>query len=141
MAVPFGFSAGDFVASIKLLKSAFDSLSDARVAKAVYSELRQTLSALEKALNAASQFTTPQHEAAVSDEVANCKECIKKFLDNFKKFELLKTGPGGTGRVMFAARQMQWSICKKEDIRKFKEHLDAHIVALQLQLAVFQVWA
>ncbi|KAH4863550.1 hypothetical protein HBI42_143660 [Parastagonospora nodorum] len=126
MAVPFGFSAGDFIAGVKLLKSAFDSLSDARGAKADYSELRQTLGALEKALDAAGQFTTPQHQAAVDDEVANCKECINKFLAGFKKFELLKTGRGRTGR---------------EDVRKFKEHLEAHVSALQLQLAVFQIGA
>jgi hypothetical protein len=139
MAVPFGFSAGDFIAGAKLLKSAFDSLSDAQGAKVDYSELRQTLGALEKALDAAGKFTTPQHQAAVGDEVANCKECVNKFLAGFKKFELLKTGRGRIGRVMFAARQVQWSLCKKEDVRKFKEHLEAHVSALQLQLAVFQM--
>jgi hypothetical protein len=100
MAVPFGFSAGDFIAGIKLLKSAFDSLSDARGAKADYSELRQTLGALEKALDAAGQFTTLQHQAAVGDEVANCRECVNEFLAGFKKFELLKTGRGRRGRVI-----------------------------------------
>ncbi|QRC92179.1 hypothetical protein JI435_023260 [Parastagonospora nodorum SN15] len=139
MVVPFGISVGDFIAGIKLLKSVVDSLSDARGAKADYSELRQALDVLEKALDAAGEFSAPQHQIAVGDEVANCKECVKRFLVGFKKFELLKTGRGGTNRVQFAVLQIQYSLTKKDDVRKFRDHLEVHVSALQLQLAVFQM--
>jgi hypothetical protein len=139
MAVPFGFSVGDFIAGIKLLKSVFDSLSDAHGAKADYLELRKTLDTLGKALSEASQFTTPQHQAAVKEEVADCKECINKFLTKFKKFELLKSGPVNSNKLIFALRKLQWSIGKKDDVRHFREHLDTHVHGLQLQLAIFQV--
>jgi hypothetical protein len=139
MAVPFGFSVGDFIAGIKLLKSGFDSLSDARGAKADYLELRKALDALDKALNEASQFTTPQHQAAVEEEVTNCKECIAKFLVEFKKFELLKSGPVNISKLRFAFRKLQWALRKKDDVRKFREHLDTHVNTLQLQLVIFQV--
>jgi hypothetical protein len=139
MAVPFGFSVGDFIAGIKLLKAAYDSLSDVGGAKADYLDLRKTLSALDKALNEASQFTTPQHQAAVGEEVKDCKECVKKFLMGFKKFELLESEPVNMSKLRFAFRKTQWSLCKKEDIRKFREHLDKHVNALQLQLVIFQV--
>jgi hypothetical protein len=138
MTAPFGFSVGDFIAGIKLLKTAYDSLSDVGGAKADYLDLRKTLSALDKALNEASQFTTSQHQAAVGEEVKDCKECVKKFLVDFKKFELLKSGPVNMGKLGFAFRKIQWSLCKKEDVRKFKDHLDTHVNALQLQLAIFQ---
>ncbi|KAH4045249.1 hypothetical protein HBI56_157010 [Parastagonospora nodorum] len=141
MVVPFGFSVGDFIAGIKLLKSVVYSLSDARGAKADYSELRQTLDVLEKALDAAGEFSAPQHQIAVGDEVANCKECVKRFLVGFKKFELLKSGRGGTNRVQFAVLQIQYSLTKKDDVRKFRDHLEVHVSALQLQLAVFQISA
>ncbi|KAH4941512.1 hypothetical protein HBI67_003400 [Parastagonospora nodorum] len=141
MVVPFGISVGDFIAGIKLLKSVVDSLSDARGAKADYSELRQALDVLEKALDAAGEFSAPQHQIAVGDEVANCKECVKRFLVGFKKFELLKTGRGGTNRVQFAVLQIQYSLTKKDDVRKFRDHLEVHVSALQLQLAVFQISA
>jgi hypothetical protein len=139
MAVPFGFSVGDFIAGIKLLKSAFDSLSDTRGASVDYVNLCKTLSALEKALSEAGHFTTPQHQAAVEKEVTDCKECIGKFLVEFQKFELLNSGPVDVSKLRFALRKLQWSLCKKSDVRKFREHLDTHVNALQLQLAIFQV--
>jgi hypothetical protein len=45
MVISFGVSAGDFIAGINLLKSAIESLSDARGARADY-----TLDALNTAL-------------------------------------------------------------------------------------------
>jgi hypothetical protein len=69
MPVPFGFSVGDFIAGIKLLKNAVDSLSDARGATVDYSELRKTLDSLDKALDAANQLTAPEHRAAVDADV------------------------------------------------------------------------
>jgi hypothetical protein len=53
MPVPFGFSAGDFIAGIKLLKDAFKALSDTRGATENYSKLIETLDSLEKILDAA----------------------------------------------------------------------------------------
>jgi hypothetical protein len=138
MAVPFGFSIGDFIAGIKLLKTGLDSLSDTRGAKADYLELRRTLGALDKVLNETNQLTTAQHQAAV-EEVAVCKDCIEKFLVEFKKFELLECGPVNASKLRFALRKLQWSLCKKDDVRVFKDHLDTHVNALQLQLTIYQV--
>jgi hypothetical protein len=44
-------SVGDLIAGIKLVKSAVESLFDACGARADYVELRQTLDALEQALD------------------------------------------------------------------------------------------
>jgi hypothetical protein len=139
MPVPFDFSVGDFIAGIKLLKNAVDSLSDARGATVDYAELRKTLVSLDKALDAANQLTAPEHRAAVDAEVAGCKSCVKMFLSDFAKFELLRTGFANTSKLTFAFRKLQWSLCKKEDVQRFKEHLQTHTTALQLQLAVLSL--
>jgi hypothetical protein len=75
----------------------------------------------------------------VEEEVTNCKECIAKFLVEFKKFELLKSGPVNISKLRFAFRKLQWALCKKDDVRKFREHLDTHVNTLQLQLVIFKV--
>lgn len=110
MVVSFGFSVGDSVASIRLLKNAFDSLSDARGARADHIELRETLNRLEKTLEMANQYTTPPHEIALQEEVGGCKECIKKFLGDFAKFELLRSDPANVNKLEFALRKLQWSL-------------------------------
>jgi hypothetical protein len=139
MPVAFGFSVGDFIAGIKLLIDGSKALSDAYGARADYQELRKTLDALDKALSAANRFTTPQHQAALQAEVAGCEECIKKFLSEFKKYELLKDGRGDAGKLRFALLKLRWSLREKNGVRKFKEHLQEHVSALTLQTVIFQV--
>lgn len=139
MAVPFGFSVGDFVAGIKLLKNAFEALSDVKGASADYTALCETLDVLERAFDTANQISPPHTRPVVVEQIAKCKECIKTFLRDFAKFELLKTGPPDKRRVMFAFRKLRWSLCMEDDVRKFREHLQMHVDALQLQLSVLQM--
>lgn len=140
MPIPFGFSAGDFVAGIKLCKNAFEALSDARGARADYAALRETLDVLEKAFNAANQVSARHTRPVVVKQISNCKECIQRFLKDFAKFELLKNVSADQDKVKFAFRKLQWSLCKEGDVRKFREHLQIHVDALQLQLSILQMW-
>ncbi len=50
MAVPFGFSAGDFIAALKVVKDVIDALHDSGGAGAEYRELIDELYLLETAL-------------------------------------------------------------------------------------------
>ncbi len=50
MSVGFGFSAGDFVAALKLVKTVVDALGGAKGASAEYRKLLDELLALEAAL-------------------------------------------------------------------------------------------
>jgi hypothetical protein len=140
MPIGFGFSAGDFIAGIKLVKSAFEALSDARGAEAEYTKLRVTLDALGKAFDAADKVAAPHSRPLIVDQIANCKQCIQKFLKDFAKFELLKAGSlADASKIKFAYRKLQWSLCNEEDVRKFKEHLQEHVSALTLQLSILQM--
>lgn len=139
MPVPFGFSAGDFIAAIKLCKSAFEALSDARGARADYTALRETLDVLEKAFDAANQVSARHALPAVVEQITRCKECIKTFVADFSKFELLKNGQSNKNKARFAFRKLQWSLCKEDDVRKFQDHLQTHVDALQLQLGILQM--
>jgi hypothetical protein len=139
MPVAFGFSVGDFIAGIKLLKDFFDALSDTHGAAADYVDLRKTLDALANALDAANDFTTPQHQAALENEVSGCKECVDRFLKDFAKFELLKAGRGRTSKLNFALLKVRWWRCAKDGVRKFRDHLQEHVSALTLQTVIFQM--
>lgn len=138
--VPFGVSVGDFIAGIKLLKDFFDALSDTHGAAADYIELRKTLDALVKALDAASDFTTPEHRAAIENEVSGCKECINKFFKDFSSYELLKTGRGSTNKLQSGLLKVRWWWHSRDVVRKFRDHLQEHVSALTLQTVIFQMY-
>ena len=139
MAVPFGFSAGDFIAGIKLLKNVFEAFSDSRGARVDYIALRETPEALEKAFDAASHIPAPNTRPIVVEQIAKCQECTKKFLRHFAKFDLLKSGPKDKSKIEYAFRKLQWALCTEDDVRKFREHLGTHIKALQIQLSILQM--
>lgn len=139
MVIPFGISAGDFIAGLKLFKDAIDSLSDARGARADYIELTQTLNALTTALDAASQFDGAVHQAAIVVVLQGCRECVTDFLADIAKFELLKTKSITVRRLKTGLKKVQWALCKKEDVLNFKGHLETHLSALQLLLLTFQM--
>jgi len=138
MVFPFGVSVGDFIAGIKLFKDAIKSLSDAHGARADYVELQSTLKSLDMALNATCQFDSALHQVAVDAVVRDCKKCIAVFLVDVAKFELLRDKTVTTGTLINGLRKIQWSLCKKEEVQKFKRSLESHVSALQLLLLTFQ---
>lgn len=139
MAVPFGVSVGDFIAGIRLFKGAIESFSTTRGARADYTALRRCLNSLETSLEAANQFTTPLHQAAIEPIVAECRGCIMTFLVRIAKFDLLKDKSASTSALRAGLRKMQWSLCEKEKVQEFMQQLNSHVSALQLSLDIFSV--
>jgi hypothetical protein len=139
MVFPFGVSVGDFIAGLKLFKNAIDSLSDAHGARANYIELQKTFTSLGVALNATIQFDSALHRAAVEAVIHDCKKCITDFLTDVAKFDVLKNASLGKKKLKIGLRKVQWSLCKKEEVQRFKGHLDSHVGALQLLLLIFQM--
>ncbi|CAO2652624.1 Nn.00g009070.m01.CDS01 [Neocucurbitaria sp. VM-36] len=117
MVIPFGVSVGDFIAGLKLFKNVIESLSDVRGARADYIELTQTLSALDTALDAAKQFDTVIHQAAIEIVL---RECHSEEAEDWTE-------------------ESTMGIMQKEDVLRFKGHLETHLGALQLLLLTFQI--
>jgi hypothetical protein len=90
-------------------------------------------------LDAANQFTTQLHQAAIEPIVVECKDCIANFLVRTAKFELLKDKSTSTRQLRAALRKVQWSLCEREKVLEFMRHLDSYISALHLNLLLFSV--
>ena len=71
--------------------------------------------------------------------MVDCKDFITKLLVRTAKFELLKDKSIDTSRLRAGLRKVQWSLCEKEKVLEFLQHLNSHISALQLNLLVFNV--
>jgi hypothetical protein len=141
MVFPFGVSVSDFVAGIKLLKESIEALCDAKGARADYAELSRSLSSLERALTVASAVVldTDNRRNALRKTLENCKQCITSFLVDIEKFNLLLDQNASKRRIAAGIRKIQWAVCKKEDVMKFRSQIEMHVGALDMLLLTFQV--
>jgi hypothetical protein len=140
MVFPFGVSVSDFISGIKILKDAVEALSDTRGARADYAELFRSLDSLDKTFNAISHFKTAAHCEAIAPVFEGCKTCVTNFLVDVAKFKSLGNRKAEKQTLAARFRQVQWALCKKEDVRKFREQLEIHLSALEMLLLTFQVY-
>ena len=140
MVFPFGVSVSDFISGIKVLKDAVEAFSDTRGARADYAELFRSLDSLDKTFNAISHFNTAAHYEAIAPVFEGCKTCVTNFLVDVAKFKSLGNRKAEKQTLADWFRQIQWALCKKEDVRKFREQLETHLSALEMLLLTFQVY-
>jgi hypothetical protein len=140
MVFPFGVSVSDFISGIKIFKDAVEALSDTRGARADYAELFRSLDSLDRTFNAISHFNTAAHYEAIAPVCEGCKTCVTNFLVDVAKFNSLGNRKAGKQTLAARFRQVQWALCKKEDVRKFREQLETHLSALEMLLLTFQVY-
>jgi hypothetical protein len=140
MVFPFGVSVSDFISGIKIFKDAVEALSDTHGARANYAELFRSLDSLDKTFSAISCFNTAAHHEAITPIFEGCKLCVTNFLVDVAKFKSLGGRKAGKQTLAARFRQVQWALCKKEDVRKFREQLETHLSALEMLLLTFQVY-
>ncbi|KAI9865708.1 MAG: hypothetical protein M1813_002166 [Trichoglossum hirsutum] len=116
MPTPFGFSIGDFVNSLSVIKDLIDALQDASGARADYHELVAELRGLERGLIAIQELNINEDQQlrwvskivgkrrflAVAQAAAGCRQCINSFLVKIAKFQDLgKTVAPANGKRKF----------------------------------------
>lgn len=141
MVFPFGVSVGDFIVGVKLFKDAVNSFSETRGARADFDELSRSLSSLERAFEALGKvkLETDQHRQAIEQNLNACKICLSAFLVDIAKFQKLDATNVTRSRLGGAFRQVQWALCTKDDVQKFRLEIETHIGALAMLLITFQM--
>ncbi|KAL8796491.1 MAG: hypothetical protein Q9195_001165 [Heterodermia aff. obscurata] len=126
----FGFSVGDFLAAIDLVKDLAQALSESNGAKTKYQEHISQLYTLERALIALKSLDPSQADYdAVQHAVAECQLCIAKFLKRVEKFQSLTAG---TTSLKDQIRKVKWGLYHEKDMKDFKKSLDLQIESLML---------
>ena len=126
----FGFSVGDFLAAIDLVKDLAQALSQTNGAKTKYQSLISQLYTLERALIAIKTLDPSQAEYdALQHAVGECQLCIAKFLKKVEKYQSLTAG---TTSFKDQIRKVKWGMYHEKDIKDFKESLDMQIESLML---------
>ncbi|KAF8848554.1 hypothetical protein BDZ45DRAFT_775551 [Acephala macrosclerotiorum] len=140
MGVPFGFSVGDLIAGIGVIKDGIKSLSDARGAKADYRSLSGTLDSLSQGLEALQELKLDpkqdsRQQSAIKQAVDRCRGSIDSFLERTGKYNVLESSPNAQDwklKLRECNLKLKWAILKKDDVKKFQDDLHGQIETISL---------
>ncbi|KAK3386172.1 hypothetical protein B0H63DRAFT_192709 [Podospora didyma] len=155
MSAGFGFSAGDFIAALNLVGTVASALRDTCDASGQFAELVAHLDILEKALIEVNNLDLDDEQIAekiaLQQAAAQCQLTIDKFWKKIQKYQPhLRSGGGSTsGRSQFGRgsrnaikdgwMRIKWTVCKAEDVDKFKADLRGHTSSMQVLLLMTQM--
>lgn len=148
MVAPFGFSVGDLIAGIGVLKDAITALSDSRGAKADYNLLTGTLDNLYQTFEAIQQIHLHpqedlQQQITLDQAVARCRGSIEAFLERTAKYSVLKSTNSCRDwklKLQTGIRKVKWSTLKKGAVDKFQKDLERQVQAINLLLSTLQLY-
>jgi len=141
MAVPFGFSIGDFIAGINIILTSVRAVRDGRGSAADYGALVSELESLEAGLSAIDnlrlQATASKEHTAIKQATYRCQLGVESFVQTVAGYQRwLEPGVHGLRANL---RKIQWAICKKDDVKRFRSQLERHSSSINTLLATLQV--
>lgn len=146
MATPgFGFSVGDFIAGVSLVKKLIRALNDTAGSRPAYRKLISELLNLEEALTEISKLRLSQDQESQKLSLwhvaAQCESSIDTFLRKNSKFnESLGTQPSATRSVWRTnLHKMQWALCKDTAVDDLRTEIATHTATLNITLATIHV--
>ena len=142
MAAAFGFSIGDFINGINLVKDVIQALSESRGSSKEYVELRMQLESLELALNQIdSQFPGIEettHRVALVSAVTTCRGLVNDFLQDIEKYHVPLSHKGPKSVWKDTLRKIQWRISISEELVAFRGKVAFHVNTIGMLLHIVQ---
>lgn len=140
---PFGFSVGDFISGINLIRELIKALEDSAGSSSEYRELFKELYALERALLEVKSLDVDpsQHtqQAALRQAATQCQETIDAFLQTVRKYQPAFSSGLSRSGLKDGLRKIQWAFCKKDDVEKFRAKIRGHAAAVNMLLMTIQL--
>lgn len=123
-AVGFGFSDGDFISGVGIVRKLIRALNDTVGSRASYQQLISELLDLDQALNQASSLQVnsalAQQSLALQETAGKCKTSIGTFMNNNAKFEK-SLGPQPSASALESVwNKLQWALCKDSAISELR---------------------
>jgi len=136
----FGFSVGDCLTAVLIIKDIVVSLSDSRGSAPEYQELAKELSNLERALNVIKALPDDENQYPTLDTIKQTATDCQSVLDSYATRLLKYQKSLGTGQsdgvIKDAAKKIRWNLSMKHDIQSMREYVAQHVATLNLQLGV-----
>ena len=145
MSVGFGFSAGDFIAALGLVRIVINALQDSGNVSMEYRELLRELYTLETALMSVERLRLDDSQyaevIALRQAAAQCQRTIDDF---WTKLEAgrphLRCGIGSGQQWKARWTKVKWAVYRKDDMAKFKADLTMHTQSIQLLMTTLQMY-
>jgi hypothetical protein len=121
MAVPFGFSVGDFVAAIGLVAKITEALQDSGGAASEYQSLTRDLAKLQAALlkvDSAQAGNSNPIAGTIYDQTAVVRKSAQELRDGLSKFEKKLGDQAKQGWKHGTGRKIQWTVLQSKEITK-----------------------
>ena len=134
MAVPFGFSFGDFIAGINLVLDVYNALGESGGAASDYQEhvvwLQQLVTVLEALKN-----STPDNVAQLARE---CEKPLRRFLNEVWNKYNASLGQGSRLSTAKILRSLQWTFFKgaSKDAAQLRTAIGPQLQAISLSLGL-----
>jgi hypothetical protein len=150
MSIGFGFSAGDFIAAITVVKSVIDALAASGQASTEYRELIRELYTLETALIRVKNISSESEDEedndvqladliALQQAAAQCQRTIDDFWESIQKYQPHLRWNTSRSRVKEKWMKVKWAVCRKDDISKFRSSLVGHTESILLLMGAVQM--
>lgn len=146
MVVPaFGFSFGDFIAGIGLVRDLVTALQDGAGATLHYRRLATELLNLERALTEVRFLKVDDYHVsqkiALEQMAMQCQESIEDFLRRNAKFTTTLGAQTTLSKWSWRANlhKIQWAMCKEDAVDKLRAEITGHTMTINTLLATIQL--
>ena len=142
MSTGFGFSIGDLLAGIRVVKDSIEAFSDTKGASADFAALVGEISTLQDGLEAIAELQaehnfSPKQFAAIDRAISACQKSIDEFLISIAKYQPHLHAQASGWQSSY--RKVKWALCKKEDVAHFRAQVARHASAINMLLVTFQI--
>jgi hypothetical protein len=141
MAIPFGFSFGEVINGVGILRNSFTAIKDSGNSRPYFGDVAKALSDLHKSLDGIERFL---HDASFEPQrglmmqvISACQHCIERFVH-----QCCKSNGVSTKGSLWAQKEFQgtigkvdWLACRKWDIEQFRKELLIHNEAVSSLLS------
>ncbi len=133
----FGFSAGDFLATARLIRDIVDALRSSSVSDFI--ELIVELEIVQRALHEIEHLQpAPGQELAINSiKIAAllCKHPLDDFAGKIRKYESLgKVASTKAAQLKRWTLKLQWGLTMEEEVQRIRVILSAHMASLNVRL-------
>ena len=147
MSAGFGFSVGDVIAGLRLIKQSVEALQDSKGSSADCEALDHEIDSLKDSLEAVDDLhlderlgASSKQSIAVREAIERCWRCIDQFLSVTAGYRQWLRGKVPSHLAWKAnLKKIQWALCKKDDVKKFRAQLERHSSSINMLLVTLQV--
>jgi hypothetical protein len=131
------------LSGISLILDLIKALEDGAGSGQEYRDLIKELCSLERSLLAVNELKVDEslqfHKNAIEQVAGCCQETISTFLTKITDYSpyLRLFGSGNT--IKDTLKKVQWALCTKDGIKKFRAQIAGHCLSLQTLLATLQL--